>query len=45
MRCGDGLSTDVLVGYLDLLVARAKHSDLAELRRAAARLSTDNSRR
>jgi cobalamin biosynthesis protein CobT len=28
---GDSLSTDVLVGYLDLLVARAKHSTLAEL--------------
>jgi len=28
---GDSLSTDVLVGYLDLLVARAKHSTFAEL--------------
>ena len=28
---GGALSTDVLVGYLDLLVARAKHSDLAQL--------------
>ncbi|SIO29762.1 cobaltochelatase CobT-related protein [Paraburkholderia phenazinium] len=28
---GEGLSTDVLVGYLDLLVARAKHSTLAQL--------------
>ena len=28
---GDSLSTDVLVGYLDLLVARAKHSTLAQL--------------
>jgi hypothetical protein len=27
----DSLSTDVLVGYLDLLVARAKHSTLAQL--------------
>ena len=27
-QVGDGLSTDVLVGYLDLLVARAKHSEL-----------------
>jgi cobalamin biosynthesis protein CobT len=26
---GDALSTDALVGYLDLLVARAKHSELA----------------
>lgn len=26
---GEGLSTDVLVGYLDLLVARAKHSELS----------------
>jgi cobalamin biosynthesis protein CobT len=28
---GDSLSTDVLVGYLDLLVARAKHSALSQL--------------
>ena len=28
---GESLSTDVLVGYLDLLVARAKHSTLAQL--------------
>jgi len=28
---GDSLSTDVLVGYLDLLVARAKHSALPQL--------------
>jgi cobalamin biosynthesis protein CobT len=28
---GDSLSTDVLVGYLDLLVARAKHSTLPQL--------------
>jgi cobalamin biosynthesis protein CobT len=28
---GDKLSTDVLVGYLDLLVARAKHSALSQL--------------
>jgi cobalamin biosynthesis protein CobT len=28
---GDKLSTDVLVGYLDLLVARAKHSTLSQL--------------
>ena len=28
---GDNLSTDVLVGYLDLLVARAKHSALPQL--------------
>jgi cobalamin biosynthesis protein CobT len=28
----DSLSTDVLVGYLDLLVARAKHSTLAQLK-------------
>jgi cobalamin biosynthesis protein CobT len=27
---GDGLSTDVLVGYLDLLVARAKHSEVTQ---------------
>ena len=26
---GDALSTDVLVGYLDLLVARARHSELS----------------